>query len=273
VYPKVIASFLQDTTFGKTPLTVHFINESINAPSVIWNFGDSITSKELNPTHVFINNEQTAKNYNVQLIASNNCGAKDSSFIEVTVLPNCNSIAKFEADKTEGTSPLTVNFTNTSINSSFYLWHFCDSIFSTNTNPSFNFYNYDTTVVEYIVTLKAADYNCGLDSASMIIKVYPMSNMESSIAMGNSVLKSSELKLYPNPTKDKIKIQYNLQKSSDVVMELMDPSGRILSKTTELKKPLGVNITIIDLSEYKGNLFYLKVTMNEKNAVYKVVKN
>ena len=65
--PEVIASFTQ--TIDVKTGTVTFINTSENATSYEWNFGDQTTSKEINPTKIFINGTHT-----VTLTAKNLAG-------------------------------------------------------------------------------------------------------------------------------------------------------------------------------------------------------
>lgn len=57
--------------------------------------------------------------------------------------------ASFEFDQNNVKPPVTINFTNTSINADEYLWNFGDGVTSTETNPSH----------EYI---KGGDYNVSL---------------------------------------------------------------------------------------------------------------
>lgn len=63
---EVMPEFAADyTTFCTAPVTVQFENQTINANSYLWRFGDGTTSTSANPQHTF----STAGNYNVQLVA------------------------------------------------------------------------------------------------------------------------------------------------------------------------------------------------------------
>ena len=106
-------------------LTVKFTDTSTNSPTGWkWNFGDGSTSIEQNPVHVY-NGEGT---YNVTLVTTNAGGSSDVRSMDITV----NSVltppvANFAADKTEGTTPLTVKFTDKSTNSpTGWAWNFGD---------------------------------------------------------------------------------------------------------------------------------------------------
>ncbi|MCP4443128.1 MAG: PKD domain-containing protein [Aureispira sp.] len=62
--------------------TVVFSNSSQNATSFEWNFDDGSTiDTTQNPTHIY----SQAGNYNVQLIASDDCGNTDTSTVSITV--------------------------------------------------------------------------------------------------------------------------------------------------------------------------------------------
>ncbi|MEZ4958502.1 MAG: PKD domain-containing protein [Saprospiraceae bacterium] len=62
--------------------TVYFENNSTNATSYIWDFGDLNTSTQFEPGHTF----PTPGTYTVSLIARNECYCSDTTFITVNVL-------------------------------------------------------------------------------------------------------------------------------------------------------------------------------------------
>ena len=130
-----VADFTADKTEGTTPLTVKFTDKSTNSPTGWkWNFGDSQTSTVQNPEHTF----SGAGVYNVTLIATNGDGSSGvkSMGIKVNRAPTP-PVANFTANKTEGTIPLTVKFTDTSTNSpTGWKWNFGDGSTSNDANPS-----------------------------------------------------------------------------------------------------------------------------------------
>ena len=119
-------------------LTVKFTDTSTNSPDKWkWDFGDGNTSTEQNPVHTF-SSEGT---YNVTLIATNAAGSSDVRSMVITVNRILTPpVANFAADKTEGTTPLTVKFTDTSTNHpTGWKWDFGDSQTSTVQNPEHTF--------------------------------------------------------------------------------------------------------------------------------------
>lgn len=71
------------STTGCAPFTVDFLDNSFNATSWSWNFGDGNTSNAQTPTHTFANPGV----YNVRLIGSNPdaCRVLDTSWVTITV--------------------------------------------------------------------------------------------------------------------------------------------------------------------------------------------
>jgi PKD repeat protein len=69
-----VADFSVDSISGPVPVTVHFIDQSLNSPtSWLWDFGDGSTSTEQNPTHVY----SDIGEYAVSLTVSNSVGSDD----------------------------------------------------------------------------------------------------------------------------------------------------------------------------------------------------
>jgi PKD repeat protein len=142
-----------DATVGPAPLTVNFTDTSTNSPTEwYWVFGDGSTSTAQNATHIYL----SAGTYTVTLTAYNDEGSNKttrSDYITATesVTP---PTASFSSDVTTGSSPLTVQFTDTSGNSpTAWVWTFGDGDSSTLPNPSHT-YSADGT---YTVKLTASN--------------------------------------------------------------------------------------------------------------------
>ena len=161
-----VANFVADKTEGTTPLTVKFTDTSTNSPTGWeWNFGDGSTSTEQNPEHIF----SGKGTYNVTLVATNADGSSNEKSMVITVNRVLTPpVANFVADKTEGTTPLTVKFTDTSTNSpTGWKWNFGDGSTSTEQNPEHVFSGKGT----YNVTLVATNGDGSSNEKSMVITV------------------------------------------------------------------------------------------------------
>lgn len=83
-------------------LTVRFTNESINADSIVWDFGDGTDfSNEENPVHIY--NE--LKEYTVRLTSFNSCG--EQTFSDKLSVEILNSKHEFEEDVNIYPNPVT----------------------------------------------------------------------------------------------------------------------------------------------------------------------
>ncbi|AKB37166.1 cell surface protein [Methanosarcina siciliae C2J] len=135
-----VADFAADITGGNAPLTVNFTDASNGTVSSwAWDFENDgvVDSTEQNPSHTYA----SAGNYTVNLTVANANGADSelkTDYITVSSIPvEPEPVAAFTADVTDGTAPLTVNFTDQSTGTpTSWLWDFGDGANSTEQNPS-----------------------------------------------------------------------------------------------------------------------------------------
>ena len=148
--PKPVANFTSNKTSGAAPLAVQFTDTSTNSPtSWAWTFGDGGTSAAKNPSHTYA----AAGTYTVSLTATNASGSNTvtkTGYITVVEKP----VANFTANRTNGTAPLSVQFTDTSTNGpTSWAWTFGDGGTSAAKNPSHVYADPGT----YTVTLTATN--------------------------------------------------------------------------------------------------------------------
>jgi gliding motility-associated-like protein len=142
------ANFIADKTFKCQPdFNVHFTDQSTNAVSWLWNFGDSTTSTEQNPSH----NYTAYGEYDVTLIVTNASGCTDtiekSSYIKIK-----RPVINFPSLPVEGCIPYTLNpVANISAGDAItsYLWNFGDGTTSPLLKPTHTY----TTQGKYTVKL------------------------------------------------------------------------------------------------------------------------
>jgi len=142
--------FTADQTTVGIGRIVTFTDLSTSSPTQwVWDFGDGSTGTGSKPDHVY----RAPGVYDVTLTASNpsmtNSRTKNQ-YITVLSIPK----ADFVADKTRGGSPLTVMFTDKSLNTpTAWAWNFGDGSTSTEQNPMHTY----TTLGTYTVTLTASN--------------------------------------------------------------------------------------------------------------------
>jgi len=116
--------------FNATGPDFSFFNTSTNATSYSWDFGDSNTSLDENPTHTYL----TDGTYTVVLTASNDCGTITST---QTVTVSTAPVASFTADTTFGCAPMMITFMDqSSSNSSSWNWTFPGGTPATSTDQN-----------------------------------------------------------------------------------------------------------------------------------------
>lgn len=116
------AAFSASPLNGNVPLTVNFMNQSTNASSYSWDFGDGGTSTVANPQHTY----QAPGSYSVSLLVSNACGSDSEAKANYIIVneppppPSC-SYTNFSLSATAsasashgGTSPANARDGNTS---------------------------------------------------------------------------------------------------------------------------------------------------------------
>ena len=153
IWPKKIvvrepaADFISSDLRACAPSLVNFINLSSDANKYLWDFGDGSTSTNYNPVHVY-NNPGV---YSVTLLSSNTLGCSDSimrgQYIHV-IGPRTN----FSASEYSGCSPLTVQFTDSSINAFSYSWNFGDGYSDFSQNPVHTFRDTGSFTVSLVTT-------------------------------------------------------------------------------------------------------------------------
>ncbi|HEX2532430.1 MAG TPA: PKD domain-containing protein [Chitinophagaceae bacterium] len=118
---------------GCAPHTVRFVNNTRGATSFLWNFGDGNIRSTTRNIDTVVHTFQVPGTYEVQLRATNTCS--DTTAIErITVYPRPKPV--FDASAYTLCLGDSVWFTNTSEESTSYLWKFGDGTTSTRVSPA-----------------------------------------------------------------------------------------------------------------------------------------
>ena len=125
-YTPVNAAFTETIVDACTfPVEVDFVNNSTNATSYSWSFGNGATSTEFLPSTAY----DTAQTYSVQLVATSADGCVDSTtqLLPIDPLPQ----AGFDIPFPDGCFPILVGLFSQSTPAVSYLWDFGDGATST----------------------------------------------------------------------------------------------------------------------------------------------
>jgi PKD repeat protein len=167
IMPPMPIAFFEPDTSGCSPLTVHFVNNSQNGESYLWDFGDRVFSVDSVPTHTYY----TPGNYIVTLTVTNLSGQSiHTNGIRVYQNPT----AVFNVYPTEVTNNTQiVVFTNFSYYDDTRLWRFGDGTTSNEESPWHKYESEGTYNVTLIVT---SNEGC-VDSAVLTTPVHVKFNI------------------------------------------------------------------------------------------------
>lgn len=193
VYPQLKPAFTQDITEGCNPLPVAFTNQTTGLADYLWEFGDSQSSSEANPKHLFKHHELSDQNYTVVLKTTQTAtGCEKKVNQNITVYSYV--LAKFGINETEdgangaangilgGCTPFDVTITDSSrlISTGTWSWDFGNDSTSNVRQPkSLRYTNddkdYPLENKNYTIKLVVTnDHGCKHDTAQ-VISVYPRS--------------------------------------------------------------------------------------------------
>ena len=116
-----------DFSYQVNGVTVSLENQSANADSYTWHFGDGNSSDEENPTHEY----QSVGDFIISLTAENACGT--SMMLDTVSLSLDAPVANFVVENNVGCAPLEVSFNNVSENATSYMWTFDGGMPATST--------------------------------------------------------------------------------------------------------------------------------------------
>jgi gliding motility-associated-like protein len=140
----VLADFVATPTIACTPVEVTFFNKSILGDSMFWDFGDGVTSTELNPKHTY--EEPGEYIVSLTVIDSNSCNISSTTEQLITVLDTGTAAFQATYDACLGTLTLE-NFSDNALD---YLWEFGNGDTSEDELPEYSY----PTPGEYWIKLK-----------------------------------------------------------------------------------------------------------------------
>jgi gliding motility-associated-like protein len=187
-----VADFISDAVPACSPLTVNFFNQSADAGSYVWDFGDGDSSSIESPTHQFRNVSTSVNYYNVRLTAYSEYGCSHTSNEYVTVYPNPETSIDVIPDKACHPADVLLVATPGGFK---YNWYYGDGDHEeAGYNTMHTYYNssvYDT--VYHVQLITTSYFNC-LDTSQVDITVYP-----SPVALFTAL---PEQQMYPDKTVD-----------------------------------------------------------------------
>jgi alpha-tubulin suppressor-like RCC1 family protein len=85
------------------------------------------------------------------------------------------------------------------------------------------------------------------------------------------LLDKVDISLYPNPTNDIVKVDYNLVNSSKVTIRVTNIQGQIVNEI-KIDSKIGTQTEVIDLSNQSSGMYFITLTTENSTFTEKVVK-
>jgi PKD repeat protein len=171
VYPNVVAAF-ENPGNACSPFSISIQNNSTNATSYSWDFGDGTTSVLATPNHTYTNLTASNITNTITLIAQSSLGCADTALQPVIVYykPNAN----FNLVSDTGCSPFIVNFNDASIGAANNDWVFGDgSVANGVTSPTHTYVNLTGGSITTTAQLITTTANFCADTMTHLIHIYP----------------------------------------------------------------------------------------------------
>lgn len=232
-----------------------------------WDFGDGTTAEVANPVHTFGQNDY----YTVRLEVSEESGScSDIVYRMVNVNMRDGEIRAgfgYEVDSTllkgKGRPVDFLGIAN--MKSASYEWDFGDGQTNNTTNEPTNYYEESGY---YTVCLTVEDPVAGTSD------IYCEEIYVEELATSVEALKSEDTRLMvlPNPFHERIVIKFRVSALSDVKLELLDPTGRLVSLVAEGKYPNGDYTFEYAGSALSQGVYYLRYTEAEKVQVKMLIR-
>ncbi len=267
-------SFFQSRTWGSYPLNVDFTNSSQGASSYLWDFGDSNSSSDENPSYTFTE----IGTYEVKLTATNEYGCFDSytspiiSVLEPIVdvmLMNLNVDIKNSFATISllvvnyGAMPVSDVLLELTIDGSHYR-----EIIPYLAPGEVRQHTFGTQI-----PVSALSTNISGFTACVTAVVPDVDGIADRDLANNTLCYSKAENLsattpYPNPTNDKIYCEIHTQKPTDVVVSIYNPLGEMVA--TDTYSAHKGNMTYShNVAQWASGLYYIRISADEQSVVYK----
>jgi len=152
-----------------------------------------------------------------------------------------------------------IEFTNNSTNGVEYLWNFGDGTTSTEEHPQHSYSSPGT----YTVSLATINQEGCSDIEAIEIEAV----LETSTTSQNI---NNQIKVFPNPTKDLIHVQFDFDVHQEVNISVIDLLGRQLTRRT--KKNYQTDLIQLDLKNNSQGIYYVIFEFDDQKIVKRVVK-
>jgi len=257
-------TYFKDLTFEFTPIiadfsydvseicqweTITFTDESTNAQSYAWDFGEGAAPATANTAgpHTVYYTMPGIKT--VSLTVNGSLTETKEDIIQVNAKPE----AEFEF----GGMSMTVQFTNTSLNSDSFLWNFGDGETSIDENPLHTY----TDAGAYNVSLTANNLNCsGMISHEVMVPLVSIDQNQ----------ENSQLKVFPNPANNVISIFVPENIRNKSTLFIYNSMGSLVKEISVRNSSAGQYL-MLDIADQPRGMYMLNLKSDSNNLCTKVL--
>jgi PKD repeat protein len=269
---KVGCSISPNFTYTLTGNTYSFANTTVGSNlRYLWRFGDTTTSTQKNPTHVF----KTHKNYLTELVAIDTLYGCRDSIAKYTKFCNINANLQLVYDSAHPYQATLYNYSSGPINK--HHWDFGDG---TKSNASAPVHNYTTTgfiSLKYIGTDTTTGCN---DTAVINFTIDGSGNIKRKAFVFTVVDKTNTasvkfvsakgiFNVFPNPFTNQLNLTLS---GSDIVksIAIFNAMGQEVNSNVETENDRKYLINTNE--EMASGIYFIKITMDHSIAYIKVIK-
>ncbi len=279
VSPNPTADFVFLPLYGDAPLLATFTNQSRNATSYIWNFGDGITDNAVNPTHTYTTNDT----FDIKLVAINSAGCSDSAMKNiVAIITDLDiSVDRVFVSKTpmsDGTVLVTVTtdlsnqgtrlITNTrlyaTIGSGGIISEQLDTLIQPRTGFRYTF------IAKFVVAAENANtYVC--------VEATSVNNGETETRLDNNDECTSLNDVIqiigptPNPARGSATLGIVLSRQGKVTVEIFNVLGQPVLDMTELDLPVGRSTYDLPVKLLRAGEYFIRIRNNDEKLIRKMI--
>lgn len=278
IFDAPTSAFSTAVTVGNAPLTVDFVNESLNSTDYIWNFGDSLSSQSSieNPQFIYDN----LGIYTSQLIATND-HCSDSSFLEIIVAEPWFDLQLVSVENTEsnGIYLMSVMIENQGL---VNLEGFDIKIDLENQTSIYERYedvlNRNETITYPInFSLPVEGNNVDFLCFTLLDREEEVDDLVSSNNSGCISFEEQAVvqNIFPNPlgaNDHTLTVQAILSSKSSVQIYLINATGDVMFDQLFQGVDLGLTNFDLNVSGLRSGMYFVKVLHNGKEQTQKFIK-
>ncbi|GAB5416949.1 MAG: hypothetical protein Crog4KO_18160 [Crocinitomicaceae bacterium] len=82
----------------------------------------------------------------------------------------------------------------------------------------------------------------------------------------------SALNVFPNPAADEVSVSFNVTASSDVTVEVLDMTGKVLETVMDAANVTGTQNSSVNITDYAAGMYMVNITTNQGSIQRKFVK-